>query len=271
MNVYVGRHLLPGIVLLAVLASGAPPPVSAEQTDAPPEESCVRCHSSPDFLVTERKLYNYYRDWEASIHRQEDVTCSDCHGGNPDASDQKEAHAGALGESQAGSAVNFSNVPGTCGACHGDVEDAYRTSAHFEHLSKKEGERQGPSCVTCHDSMNTLTLDVTSVEAACARCHNDESENHPEIPDQARRTLNKFLSIDRFYRYVAVRLDTDESRRFLEGIDTQRDELSVKWHTFDLEQIGAATNQILEQLRERRDRIRSRSRAAMQGSESAAP
>ena len=273
MNVCFLDRCLPrfAMLALALLAGGVPFAAVAEEAKGAPEESCIRCHSAPDFLVTQRKLYNYYQDWEASIHRQEDVTCSDCHGGNPEAPGEKQAHAGLLGESDASSAVNFSNVPATCGSCHGDVEEAYRTSAHFEHLAKGEDDKQGPSCVTCHDSMNTLTLDVTTVEAACSRCHNLESDNHPEIPEEARRALNKFLSIDRFYRYVAVRLDTEESRRFLEGIDTRRDELSVQWHSFDLERIGAATSGILDELRERRDRIRARSRAATVGSDDSAP
>lgn len=271
------RHRVSWLAIgLAVGLQGVAFGAGAVEDASEVEESCVRCHRDPDFLVTNPKLYNYYRDWERSIHRQEDVSCSDCHGGRPEASGREEAHAGMLGEWEATSAVNFANVPTTCGSCHGDVEDAYRQSAHFEHLAKrgKQKQKQGPSCVTCHSSMNTLTLDVTTVEATCSRCHNRESDNHPEIPDEARRALNRFLSIDRFRRYVVVRLAPQESRLFLEGIESRREDLSVLWHTFDLEQIEVMTGGILDALREKRNEIRAATRAGgaeQKGSATAGP
>lgn len=223
------------------------------------DDSCIACHRDPSWLVTERKLYDYYRDWERSIHAQEGVTCSECHGGDPDAPSREEAHQGMWGESRPESAVHFSNVTATCGSCHGDVEEAYRTSAHFEHLEAAKDERQGPSCVTCHDSMNTLTLDVTTVEQTCGICHGGDSENHPEVPREARAALNRFLSIDRFQRYVERRGDSMETRLFLEGIRDRRRELSVLWHTFDLERIDAETVAILKELVEKRDQLRAAS------------
>lgn len=236
-------------VLAWVAAAGA-------QAGAEPD-SCITCHRDPSWLVTERKLYDYYQDWERSIHAQEGVTCSDCHGGNREATTRGDAHRGMWGESRPESAVHFRNVTATCGSCHGDVEEAYRSSAHFEHLEAEEEGEQGPSCVTCHDSMNTLTLDVTSVEQACSLCHGDASGKHPEVPREARVALNRFLSIDRFQRYVERRVDSMETRLFLEGVRDRRRELSVLWHTFDLQRIDAETVAILEALVEKRDQLRA--------------
>jgi hypothetical protein len=175
-----------------------------------------------------------------------------------------------FGESSPESAVNFANVPATCGSCHGDVEKAYRESAHFKHLERTGGEgaeeKRGPTCVTCHSSMNTLTLDVTTVEATCARC--DDDDNHREIPSEARATLNQFLSIDRFQRYVRIRTDPSQARDFLERVDAQRGDLSVLWHTFDLKRADAATAGILDELREKRDELRSREHGAPEGGSS---
>lgn len=252
---------------MALLCFAWAAPATAGEAAGQGEESCVRCHRDPDFLVTHPRLYQYFRDWEGSIHRQEGVTCSDCHGGNPDASSREAAHAGIFGESSPQSMVNYANVPTTCGSCHGDVEEAYRKSAHAQHLTRArsdgkgrgDGDKQGPSCVTCHASMNTLTLDVTTVESTCARCHGED--NHPEIPAEARRALHEFLSIDRFHRYIAVRDEAAEGRKFLEDIDERREALSVLWHTFDLEAIGTATSPILDDLRKKRDEIRARAHA----------
>lgn len=253
------------LLCLAALSLAAGPRPSAANPEGGEVESCIACHRNPDFLVTQPRLYHYYRDWERSLHHDQGVTCSDCHGGEPDAAEKKEAHRGMLGESEAGSSVNFANVPDTCGTCHDEVEAAYRKSAHFEHLKagkgkrKEEGEsRQGPSCITCHDSMNTLTLDVTTIEQTCSICHNAESGNHPEIPDEARETMRRFLSIDRFHRYVAIRLEPEEAKTYLSGIDARREELSVLWHTFDLDRIERETRAILDDLRAKRQEIRSR-------------
>ena len=244
--------LAAGLLFALALTPGTPWPAAAEA-----EDNCIACHRDAKLLVTNRKLYDYYRNWQRSIHAQESVSCADCHGGNPEAATREESHRGVGGESSTSSAVNFANVPVTCGGCHGDVEEAYRESAHFEHLMKAEDGKQGPNCVTCHDSMSTLTLDVTTVGQTCLHCHNDESGNHPEIPDEARMALGRFLSIERFRRYVVRRADSAETGLFLEGIDARRGDLSILWHTLDLERIDAETVGILDALREKRDEIRA--------------
>jgi hypothetical protein len=226
------------------------------------EDSCVDCHSDKDFLVVNKKLYDYYQDWEFSVHKQEEVTCFDCHGGDPEIADKKGAHGIGLGEESASSAVNFKNIPDTCGQCHEEILDSYRESEHFKHLVRKKEEKQGPNCVTCHGSMGTSIPNVTSVEEACVRCHNDETENHPEIPEDARTILNKFLSIDRFYRYIRVRLEPEERGPFLDKIDVRLHDLSLRWHTFDLEEIEKDTQSLLAAIKEKRDEVRQRKRKA---------
>jgi hypothetical protein len=109
--------------------------------------------------------------------------------------------------------------------------------------------------------MNTRTLDVTTVESACARCHNEETEIAPEVPQKARTTLNKFLSIDRFHRYVAARMDPTQSGLFFREIDGRVVALSVLWHTFDLERIEIETQAVLDVMRRKRDEIRKQKAA----------
>lgn len=245
-------HLLCFAALALLLAvASAPSRVLAKEQD-----SCVRCHSDPDFLVTHPKLYEYFRDWKNSIHGQEGVTCSDCHGGDPMAMDARKAHAEFEGENQRNSAVAFSKVAETCGDCHDQILDAYRQSKHYAKVKEKKGDRHGATCVTCHSSMNTLVLDVTTVESACARCHNAETKIDPKVPKQAREALNKFLSIDRFHRYIAARMDPAEAMPFFRQIDGRVDALRVLWHTFDLERIGAETQGVLDVMQQKRDEIR---------------
>jgi hypothetical protein len=136
--------------------------------------------------------------------------------------------------------------------------DGYRQSNHFEHLIAEAQQAQGPSCVTCHGSINVGILNVESVEDACARCHNQESDNHPENPQKATLILNRFLSIHRFYRYIAVRAEPEEARDFFQVIDARVHHLSVTWHTFDLPAIEEETKQVLALLKAKRDEIRQR-------------
>jgi nitrate/TMAO reductase-like tetraheme cytochrome c subunit len=219
---------------------------------------CEKCHRDPAFLVTNKKLYDYYQQWSASVHKQEEVTCDDCHGGNPRASDKVEAHGDGVGEEDEDSGVYFKNVPETCGECHEEILEGFQKSNHFEHVAAKKAEDQGPTCVTCHGSIDVGVLNVNSVEAACVRCHNEETDNHPEHPEKAREILNRFLSISRFYRYITIRVEPDEAKVFFMDIDERLQKLSVTWHTFDLEKIDRDTERVLALLKEKRDEIRKR-------------
>jgi hypothetical protein len=220
------------------------------------EDSCVECHSNPDFLVTNKKLYEYYQAWQLSVHEQEGVECSDCHGGNPKISDKKGAHGGEVAGSNAASGVNFKNIPTTCGQCHEEIYESYRKSNHFEHLVAQKSELQGPNCVTCHESMSTAVLNVTTVKAACSRCHNEESDNHPKIPERAKSILNRFLSIQRFHRYLSARLEGAEAEQFFQPIDKKIRALSIQWHTFDLGEIEHETWKVVDLLKAKRDKVR---------------
>jgi formate-dependent nitrite reductase cytochrome c552 subunit len=219
------------------------------------KDSCVECHGKGSFLVTNKKLYDYFQRWGSSVHKQEEVTCVDCHGGNPQRSDKEKAHGGDLHAAQANSAVNFRNIPKTCGGCHEDIYEGFRESAHFEHVVSKDQEDQGPTCVTCHGSINVAVLNVNTVEDTCRNCHNEETENSPENAEEARALLNRFLSIHRYYRYIAKRGDPAETRQFFEEFDAQVHDLSVTWHTFDLDAIGEKTEAVLGELREKREEI----------------
>jgi nitrate/TMAO reductase-like tetraheme cytochrome c subunit len=237
---------LSSLLLLALIPSNGS---SADEA----KDSCVACHSQASFLVTNKKLYEYFQRWSASIHKQEGVTCVDCHGGDPESAEKEKAHGADLGAAKPNSPVNFRNVSRTCGRCHEDIYQRFRESEHFEHVVSKAREDQGPTCVTCHGSIDVAVLNVNTVEEVCRHCHNPETKNSPENPQQARDLLNRFLSIHRYYRYIAKRGDPVETKRFFEGLDPQIHDLSVTWHTFDLEAIGEKTEAVLAGLRAERE------------------
>ena len=256
----------------------APPDVAAgspESAASPSENTCESCHRDPDFLVTNNQLYDYYQQWSGSVHELEDVSCDDCHGGDAAAADKDAAHADGVRASDPASGIYFKNVPDTCGTCHEEILDGFSESKHFEHVEKKKDEEQGPTCVTCHGSIDSAVLNVNTVTEACARCHNAESDNHPENPKKAQEILSRFLSIHRFYRYITIRAEPEEARTFFAALDPKLRKLSVTWHTFDLDVIDKETTEVLGLMKAKRDEIRVRRRAnpepEMGGAPSAVP
>jgi nitrate/TMAO reductase-like tetraheme cytochrome c subunit len=245
------KLLTTGTALLVALLVPSGSARAAETGD-----SCVECHSDQNFFVTNKKLYDYFQRWSISIHGQEEVACFDCHGGNPGAAGKEAAHGSNLKASDRRSTVNFRNIPSTCGACHEEIYDGFRESEHFAHVEKKQrDDDQGPTCVTCHGSIDVAVLNVNTVEETCSRCHNEETENSPETPEKARALLNRFLSIHRYYRYITVRGDPAETREFFEEVDAGIRALSVSWHTFDLEGIEERTKAVLDSVRLKREEV----------------
>lgn len=248
--------LLPVLLVAAVLAVAVLPSGLAVA-----EGSCLACHRDPTFRVTNKKLFDYFRNWEQSIHAQEGITCSDCHGGDPAAKDKGKAHgAKRIGAAERGSPVNYRNIPATCAQCHEAFYEKYRQSAHFEHLTEEETERQGPNCVTCHQSVSTTVLNVNTVRKTCEGCHNEKTGNHPEIPGKAEFLLDKFLSIHRFYRYLTVKGGVLNGEGVFERIEERTNQLFIEWHTFDLPAIEEKTQALLKLLKEQRNEIRERRR-----------
>jgi len=226
---------------------------SAAEEEA--KDSCVECHGETSFLVTNKKLYSYFRRWRSSNHTREGVTCADCHGGNPQYSDKEKAHGGDLSAALPSSAVNFRNIPRTCGRCHEHIYEGFRESVHFEHLVSKDQEDQGPTCVTCHGSMNVTVLNAYTVKETCQQCHNEETQNHPENSKEASALLRNLLSIQRHYHYIAARGSPAATKSFLEDVDAQVHDLTVTWHTFDLDAMSEKTEAVLEELRAKREEV----------------
>ncbi len=248
-------------LLMLVLTIGFIPQAASASTEAE-KNTCIECHGDKKFLVQNKKLYDYFEQWETSVHFEEDVSCEECHGGNARASMKVDSHGTGVSAQDEASGIYFKNVTETCGECHGEILDGFKKSEHFEHVVAKKQEDQGPTCVTCHGSINVEILDVNSVAASCARCHNEESDNHPGNPEEAKRVINRFLSISRYYRYLSHRIDPSESQAFFKDLDEKLDELSITWHTFDLKKIDTDTKAVLDHLKAKREEIRKESKAA---------
>ena len=102
---------------------------------------CIVCHSSDAMKPEFRKVY---QEWKESWHAQNNVSCNDCHGGDPkDGANAMSPQRGFLGKPQAAA------VPEFCGKCHIGILKDYVESGHGKALLAKG---TGPNCVTCHQA-----------------------------------------------------------------------------------------------------------------------
>ncbi|MBD3336752.1 MAG: hypothetical protein GF355_14665 [Candidatus Eisenbacteria bacterium] len=151
--------------------------------------SCIDCHAALDDEVLSRPAELIEQD----IHIQRDLSCEDCHGGNPDRgfeeSDPSLAHSAEHGWRGVPRAVE---IPEFCARCHSDVEFMkeynpklrvdqlleYRSSHHGKLLA--QGDAKVAQCVSCHGVHGMLpTSDTRSpvyhrnIPATCGECHAD--------------------------------------------------------------------------------------------------
>jgi cytochrome b subunit of formate dehydrogenase len=139
----------------------------------PAKVQCAECHAEAQAA--------YAKSYHAKTKRPDGTaaaTCVDCHG---------DAHT-ILPGSDARSPVNHSNIPATCGSCHGQkflmqmnggssqVFVAYQDSVHGR--SVKNGSQTAAVCTDCHGTHEILAandarspINKFNVPATCGRCH----------------------------------------------------------------------------------------------------
>lgn len=219
----ISKRYIPVFILVCILAAGS---VSFA-------DECLDCHQDPAFKVQHPKLYNYFVDFDNSVHGVAGLSCVDCHGGNPKTQDMKKAHADVLDP------VNFQQIPVTCGQCHIEQRDAFVTSDHYRILEK---DGTAPNCATCHGAMDMDFIFVTRVKSTCLFCHNEESGILPQVPGKADYVLNKINVIKGYRSYVNTHA---KDREVVAELNAAYDVLTARWHRFDLETVQEDTKELL--------------------------
>lgn len=200
-------------------------------------DECIDCHKDPAFKVKHPSLYNYYVDFDNSVHGVEGLSCVDCHGGDPNTKDMEKAHDNVLAP------VKFDQIPITCGQCHIDQRDAFVTSNHYKIL---ETDGTAPNCATCHGAMEMDFIFVTRVKSTCLFCHNHDSGILPEVPGQADYVLNKINIIKGYRSFVDTHA---KDRELVAKLNIDYENLTAKWHRFDLTDVEIDTKELLGEYR----------------------
>ncbi len=140
--------------------------------------TCASCHEDINLTEKHEILYGKSVDvYKSSVHGTAALggvylaaTCNDCHstGGS--------AHR-ILSPAHPESAINFFNIPKTCGKCHHNVEMDYWEGIHGKMVER--GEVDAPVCTGCHGEHGIVSPDDPAsrvspsrvAEATCSPCH----------------------------------------------------------------------------------------------------
>lgn len=128
------------------------------------KSACIECHTSDIMKPAFRTIPD---EWQGSWHALNEVSCHNCHGGDPKDTSLAMSHVrGFVGKPK------YDAVPGYCGKCHIGIMKNYLESGHGKTL---KAVKKGPNCVTCHGShgIQRATIDIIN-EQSCSRCHSYE-------------------------------------------------------------------------------------------------
>jgi hypothetical protein len=240
---YYGEYLMNKVIffIFALLSFSGPRVCAAELMD-----ECRKCHQDEKFRVQNKKLYDYFQDWNGSAHDLAGLSCSSCHGGDPAKNTMEGAHAGILVRSHPDSPFNYQNIPRTCGRCHPEILERFQKSRHYEQI-KASG--RGPTCITCHGSLDTHIYHTTIVERACTNCHNKKTGNHPEIPAKAREILGRLNHANGYRKGLRFYYKTIKKPEAMSPVDKAYGDIVRFWHEFDFEKLGPRTQELLAELK----------------------
>lgn len=153
------------------------------------KDSCFDCHR-----VMEGMSLKFTND----IHFSKAISCANCHGGDPNETDQNIAMNASRGFKVR---VTRQGIPEFCGRCHSDTNfmgkyepqprvdqlAKYQTSVHGKLLAS--GRKRAAECVDCHGVHDTRavkdplsTASPQRVSRMCGKCHASEAEAFAKTP-----------------------------------------------------------------------------------------
>jgi hypothetical protein len=120
--------------------------------------NCIKCHIQATGRAGE--VVGIYR---ASTHARVDISCTGCHGGDPEQIDKLKAHSGRFTVKPDRTGLLL-----MCGNCHERQLDQFKTSRHFP-------ENQGVPRLDCADCHGVHSIGNTpesfTFAQYCAGCH----------------------------------------------------------------------------------------------------
>jgi len=173
------------------------------------ESRCASCHyANPD-----SPRQDHLQSWDNSPHDRASVGCEKCHGGDATTFEKLLAHRGVLTPADPASPVNRRKLPTTCGGCHVGPFVAFQDSRHYQLL--QSADDRGPSCSTCHGSVDGRLLSAKAVASRCDSCHGPNGT--APRSDRARQVRDQYDSL------AAVREEQKLAQSLIKRVgDTKR-------------------------------------------------
>lgn len=234
-----------GLGLLGLALSASATSSSLASTPKAKANACVECHRA---LKTDNKYIKHsFEDWEKSPHAKANVSCQDCHEGNPQEHDVMAAHKDILRSTLPASPVHFQNIPETCGKCHAEELKSFKHSKHFNELHRTG---RGPSCTTCHGTMSTSTLSPEALEETCTLCH-----RNPMGAQSALLVMNKATELVKadeagVTKVKAAGKDTAVLDKQLLEAKGDLKQAKQGWHSFNISDSKHQSNQALSKAKD---------------------
>lgn len=208
-------------------------------------DNCEACHQDPGFLVTQRKLYDYYQKWRDSVHHEAGVNCSDCHGGDPEATvrDETEVHDNVLPPSDPASKIHYKNLPATCGTCHQGVFMEFVASEHYQELQQSQN---APHCATCHGAMNSRVYYEDIVGSTCRTCHDDG--DLADVTVQAETILNRLRVARGYMEWTRLYYENQGQPQEIAALYQRYRQITDGWHRFELDEVDKDSAELMTEL-----------------------
>lgn len=220
------------LVLALVTASlGLAPPGAAQgEPETPPGQVplddvwCAVCH------------FEQGDQFAQSVHyRKGLLLCNDCHGGDPTQAQPQLAKGpatGFIGRPQREA------IAGICGKCHTGPAEAFARGPHHD-----AGNRDNPTCVTCHQNHGVVDATPALMDTACAACHRGPSpalERGRAVQTALRAAATRLRAVSaRFDSLRAGRPALERCRPLLDAAASALRGADARTHALDLADLGA--------------------------------
>lgn len=205
-------------------------PWAGEQIE---ENACVECHAMD---IMKPRYRNILEEWKMSVHSGNNVSCHDCHGGDPKDPAISMSHVRGF----IGTPKNI-EISGFCGKCHVGIMKSYLESGH----GKLAGSGKGPLCITCHGSHNVQKANIEIIsEKLCTKCH---SYDRAKIMKQAIFfTEKKIIGInDNLKRLRKEGVFTEDEDKNVFSIQA---EFRALFHAIDVSLVKERTDEFTKRL-----------------------
>ncbi len=153
------------------------------------ESNCARCH-----LTAGRELTAAVVNFVRSVHDQQQMSCSDCHGGNTE--DDVKAHYEDFGFIGTKKSAHIA----TCSECHDEAAETLAAGGHHWDFSKRINTEY-PMCFDCHGN-HDIGNPPPDFELTlwCIDCHESPDKDFPNLLSVVKQNDNLWKTMGQVRR-----------------------------------------------------------------------